>query len=216
MENPRGAIIIGAMRARGVVGTFLFALLRSGACVTTRRAVLTHAAAAAAVTQLPPLVAHAAQRGAENAYKTQAFEDEVCTQRTPLGACKDTAKAKSGDAGAQRYEVLTESRVPGFVAEEQSDLVTNLLQKSADNKDANDRLVLEKTIKAGQPGQYGPFASKAPVMRQDGSFDVVSLRRFDQLKDRGKLTKSASGLDVYVKGFDPDAPEPKSKLFGIF
>jgi hypothetical protein len=51
-------------------------------------------------------------------------------------------------------------------------------------------------------------------MRQDGSFEVVPLRRYDQLKDRGKIQQTATGLDQYVKGFDPDAPEPKARMRG--
>ena len=94
--------------------------------------------------------------------------------------------------------------------------MTALLKKTQENKEANAQLVKEKTIKAAQPGTFGPFAKDAPIMRQDGSFDIVPLRRYDTLKDRGKITQTATGLDMYVKGFDPDAPEPKQKLFGLF
>ena len=194
---------------RPLLVALITTLIHEGACLSTRRAVLSHAAAAAAVTTLPPLAAHAAQRGAEPAYQNQAFGDEVCVRRTPLGACAETAKGgrAAGDAPLKVLQIE---------AEPESELVKRLLQKTEENKDSNARLVLEKTIKAGQSGQYGPFASEAPIMRQDGTFDVVSIRRFEKLKDRGKLTKSATGLDQYVKGFDPDAPEAKEKFLGLF
>ena len=53
-------------------------------------------------------------------------------------------------------------------------------------------------------------------MRADGSFDSVSIGKFERLKDRGVITKTATGLDTYVAGFDPDAPEPKQKFLGLF
>jgi len=96
-------------------------------------------------------------------------------------------------------------------------LVQSLLKRSEDNAAANKRLVDEKTVKAGLPGVYGPFANTVPIMRGDGSFDSVSFSRYDKLKDRGKLAKSSTGLDVYIPGFDPDAPEPeREKFLGIF
>ena len=100
--------------------------------------------------------------------------------------------------------------------EPESELVTRLLKRSADNKEANDREVLEKTMKAGMPGTFGPFAKTAPVMRVDGSFDIISIPRLEKLKDRGKITQTKTGLDQYIAGFDPDAPEPKQKFLGIF
>ena len=198
------------MASRRLVVLFLIStLLDSGVGLSTRRAVLSHAVAAAAVS-LPPLAADAAQRGAENAYQTQTFGSEVCVRRTPLGACAETAPGQREAPAQAPLKVLKMEPEP------ESELVKRLLQKSEVNKEANERLVLEKTIKAGQAGQFGPFSNEAPIMRQDGTFDVVSVRRFDKLKDRGKLTKTATGLDQYVAGFDPDAVEPKSKFLGIF
>ena len=91
-----------------------------------------------------------------------------------------------------------------------------MLKRTAENREANEREVREKTVKANLPGVFGPFSSEASIMRADGSFDVVSLRRYDKLKDRGKITQTKTGLDAYVAGFDPDAPEPKQKFLGIF
>ena len=98
-----------------------------------------------------------------------------------------------------------------------SEIMKKLLQRTADNAEANTRLVKEKSIKADEGATFGPFAKNAPIMRQDGSFDVVPLARYDRLKDKGKLTKTKTDLDMYIPGFDPDAPEPKeSKFLGIF
>ena len=98
-----------------------------------------------------------------------------------------------------------------------SAIVQSLLKKTADNAEKNAQLVKEKTIKADQGATFGPFAKDAPIMRADGSFDVVPLAKYDRLKDRGKITQTATGLDKYVAGFDPDAPEPqREKIFGLF
>lgn len=176
----------------------------------SRRCLLTQGAAAAAVSPalLPVQRAIAAQRGAEPAYQNQAFSSEVCVRRTPMGACAETAPER--DDAAPKLNVLQVTPEP------ESDLVKALLKKTAENADANAETVKQKTIKAAQPGNFGPFAKDAPIMREDGSFDIVPLAKYDRLKDRGKITKTAVGLDTYVKGFDPDAPEPKQKLFGLF
>ena len=197
---------VAASTMRAVSLIALLAARSTLASSCTRRVILSRSAAAAVTTlSLPAL---AAQRGAEPAYQNQAFSDEVCTRRTPLGACAESKP--------EREEAPPPLNVLQPVAEPQSDLVRSLLKKTADNADANAQLVREKTIKAGQPGQFGPFAKEAPVMREDGSFDSIPLRRYDKLKDKGKLEKTATGLDRYVKGFDPDAPEPKEKFLGIF
>ena len=160
------------------------------------------------MSQLLPRAATAAQRGAEPAYQNQAFTDEVCVKRTPLGACAETAKEKT--TAAAPLKVLQATPEP------ESELVKQLLRKTAENADANAELVKQKTIKAAQPGTFGPFAKDAPIMRADGTFDIVPLAKYDRLKDRGKITKTKTGLDTYVKGFDPDAPEPKEKFLGLF
>ena len=184
--------------------------------LVSRRCILTRGAAAAAVGQLlPAFPALAAQRGAEPAYQNQAFDDNlVCVRRTPLGACAETAPGgrdqAAASSGGKALKVLQAE------PEAESELVRLLLQKTADNEQKNAQLVKEKTIKAAQAGTFGPFAKDAPIMREDGSFDIVPLAKYDRLKDRGKITKTATGLDAYVKGFDPDAPEPKSKFLGIF
>ena len=207
------------LRATLLALLFVDGAALSSAC-TPRRAVLRAAAAvAAAPLTLPLLPATAAQRGAEPAYKVQSFDDSaVCTRRTPLGACADTAPMGSPEAEKvlNRDTGAVPMRVLQAEPEAESDLVKSLLKKSAENAEANAQLVKEKTIRANQYGQFGPFSSETQIMRQDGSFDIVSIKRFDKLKDRGKLTKTKTGLDIYVKGFDPDAPEPKEKLFGLF
>ena len=49
------------------------------------------------------------------------------------------------------------------------------------------------------------------------SFDERPLAKYDRPKDRGFIEKSPVGLDRYVEGFDPDAPEPEwPKFLGIF
>lgn len=180
---------------------------------TSRRCVVTHGAAAVASLGSLRRPAFAAQRGAEPAYQNQAFDDgEVCVRRTPLGACAETARGRDLPKPASPPPM----KVLQVAPEAESELVRSLLKKTADNAESNAQLVKEKTIKAGQPGVYGPFAKEAPIMRRDGNFDSVPLAKYDRLKDRGKLTKTATGLDVYVEGFDPDAPEPKQKFLGLF
>ena len=197
----------------------LLVLLAQPGCgaLYTRRVIVSRAAAAAAASAAMPglQAATAAQRGAENAYQTQTFGTEVCVKRTAMGACAETAREGATGEAPTKPEA-TRVKVLQIEEEPQSELVKSLLKKTADNAEANAREVKEKTIKANQPGQFGPFANTAPIMREDGSFDVVSLGKFQRLKDRGKITQTATGLDTYVKGFDPDIPEPKQKLFGLF
>lgn len=174
-----------------------------------RRTLLLHSSAAIGLSQ-PAL---AAQRGAEDPFATQLFDQgSVCADRTLLGACKaNQAAVKSKPTAAVPLKTLS------LPPEPESDLVKKLLEKSAQNADANAQLVKEKTVAAGLSGSYGPFANTIPVMRTDGSFQDISFPRFDRLKDKGKIYKTKTGLDAYVEGFDPDAPEPKQqKMFGIF
>ena len=97
-----------------------------------------------------------------------------------------------------------------------SELIRRLRQKTADNAEVNAREVKEKTLRNGLAGTFGPFSSEAPIMRPDGEFDIVSLERFDRLKDAGKLTVSKTGLDTYIEGFDPKTfGEKKGGFFGF-
>ena len=177
----------------------------------SRRMVLGHTCLALSAR---PASCLAAQRGAEDPYAVQMFDQNaVCTERTPLGACKQSV-TPTRSVPSQPPAPLTTLKP---AAEPESELVTRLLERSAQNKEANDRLVKEKTLKAGLSGSYGPFATTTPVMRTDGSFDSISFARYDRLKDKGKIVKTKTGLDAYAPDFDPDAPEPKpAKLFGLF
>ena len=57
-----------------------------------------------------------------------------------------------------------------------------------------------------------PLAQQSTILTfgADGSFDIVKLAKYDRLKDKKKIYKTKTGLDAYVPGFDPDAPEPKN------
>jgi hypothetical protein len=183
-----------------------------------RRAVLRGTAAAALAPALLPALpvapAVAAQRGAEDPYAMQLFEQSsVCRRRTLLGACAEggTGRTVEDDAPPKLLQATPDT------FGDDSPLVQRLLQRTAENAEANDRLVRDKTVKAALPGTYGPFATKAPVQRRDGSFDELPFAKYDRLKDRGFIERSPVGLDRYVEGFDPDAPEPeRPKFLGIF
>ena len=170
---------------------------------------------AAVVAVRTALPASAAQKGAEDAYATQAFDQTaICQRRTMLGACAEVSKEKRT---ATTSALLPQRVLQAPATEPDSELVRTLLKRTAENRETNDRLVLEKTIANGMAGTYGPLANTAPIMRKDGSFEVVPLRRYDELKDKGNIYKTATGLDAYVATFDPDAPPPPaSKLFGLF
>lgn len=179
----------------------------------------------------PPVAAPAAppvvQRGADRIADTaQKFDDSlICVRRTPLGACAEveprakTAAAAASGSGYRQLPTITSTKIESDGLPT-SEYIRGLRERTAQNQDVNAREVLEKTIKASLPGSYGPLAKTAPVMRADGSFEDVKLALFDQLKDAGKLTQTRTGLDTFVKGFDPDRPlqeqVPKSKLFGLF
>ena len=223
-ERPRStsAVARGRSPMTRLLRALLSALLvRSASTLAcSRRVILARAAAAAtsATTLLPAFAeGRVEQRGAEYAYKNQAFGDEVCVSRALNGACQQTApdRGESPEEKERKLKVLQIDRSDLQISEE-SDLVKRLKQKTLENAEANAREVKEKTIKAGQAGVYGPFSNEAPIMRADGSFDSVSIGKFERLKDRGVITKTATGLDTYVAGFDPDAPEPKQKFLGLF
>jgi hypothetical protein len=144
-------------------------------------------------------------------------QNAVCERRTLLGACAEQGKSKSvrpiesSVNTAPRTAANTPEPIP------EGELVQKLLRKTEENKEANAREVLEKTVAASNPGLYGPFAREAPVMRADGSFDSIPISRFEKLKDKGKIVVTRTGLDAYAKGFDPDAAEPKrEKFLGLF
>ena len=48
--------------------------------------------------------------------------------------------------------------------------------------------------------------------------DVVPLAKYDRLKDAGKITQTATGLDAYVPGFDMAEFDKKKEkgFFGLF
>jgi hypothetical protein len=182
-----------------------------------RRAAVQGAAAAAAIYSRSPC--SAAQRGAEDPYATQRFEQStVCIRRTLLGACAETEIASVPNVeAAPRQQLPAPSAATTESEFVDSPLVQSMLQRTKDNADVNSRIVKEKTLAAGMSGVYGPFSKDAAIMRSDGSFDVVPLKRYDELKDKGRLTRTKTGLDAYVPGFDPDAPEPtREKFLGLF
>ncbi|KAL1527111.1 hypothetical protein AB1Y20_015793 [Prymnesium parvum] len=160
----------------------------------------------------PPASAGQSQRGAEDPYETVLFGTGSCTSRTPLGACRREDAAPSQPAGA----VSGPPRLlPPPAEEEKSALISSLLEKSAANAEKNARLVKETTLKNALGGTFGPFAKDAPIMKADGTFDIVPLARYDRLKDAGKITQSVGGLDMYVSGFDPSTFQEKRGLFGF-
>jgi len=186
------------------------ALVGGAASLSRRAACHTAASAILCSPALMPLPARAAQRGAEDPYAMQVFDSQVCVKRSPLGACAEFA-APDRSKEKTRYRQLQAE------PEEESELISSLRKRSAENADKNAQEVREKTLKAGMGGTFGPFANNAPVMRADGSFDIIPLGRFDRLRDQKKIVQNKNGLDVYAPGFDPDAKEPEKKGFlGLF
>jgi len=165
--------------------------------VCTRRAVLCGLPLASL--SLPAI---AAQRGAEDPYAMVMYDQNPCTKRNPLGACQEQTRGATAKAAEQPLKVLQ------IEPEPESDLIRALKQRTADNAEKNAREVYEKTLKANLPGTFAPWASEAPVMTANGDFELLPIARFEALKDKGKIVKSATGLDVYAPGFDPKAPPP--------
>lgn len=166
----------------------------------TRRSLLGAAAVAAGGCGR---AASAAQRGAEDAYAMQPFGETVCVRRTALGAC--------AEQGTRAAAPVAEPAAPTSVPENyESELIARLREKTAANAEANALQVRELTLRNGMAGTFGPFSSEVSVMRRDGSFDVISVARFDRLKDAKKIVTNKNGLATFVEGFDPEAPEKKS------
>ena len=107
-------------------------------------------------------------------------------------------------------------------APEESELIRGLLARSAENAEANEREVREKTLKNGLGGQFGPFSKDAPVMKPDGSFEIIRISALERYKDKKWIIKGENGLDGWVTGFDAaaavaaEAKQEKSKFLGIF
>jgi hypothetical protein len=171
----------------------------------SRRAVLAVALAAA----VPA-------RADDNPNTVQAFDQSlICSKRTPLGGCLEVGRAAK--PSVENKLALSADAAPDTgVPAEESQLIQNLLRRTAENREKNEQYVQDITVKNGLGAQYGPFANTVPVRREDGVFDSISFKRYDKLKDKGKIVKNAVGLDEYVKGFDPDAPLPREKFLGIF
>lgn len=185
--------------------------------VVSRRALLVSLAAWQA--QDHSQAARAAIRGAEDAYATQRFEQSaVCTRRTPLGACATTGQES---VPVERAQPVVQRAAPTVVAppkEPESELIRALLAKTEANAEKNAREVQEKTIKNGLAGTFGPFAKEAPVMKADGSFDIIPLYKYDKFKDQKKIVLSKNGLDMWAPGWDLEKAsiEQPKKFLGLF
>ena len=152
-------------------------------------------------------------------WQPQRFDDTfICVKRTPLGACAEQGKS-AGKAPAPA--VLAPAPVAAAASEE-SELIRGLLARSAENAEANAREVREKTLKNGLGGQFGPFSKDAPVMKPDGSFEIIRISALERYKDKKWIVKGENGLDGWVQGFDTatavaeEAKKGKSKFLGIF
>ena len=184
-----------------------------------RRAVLGLAAAAAGLRATRVSAEEGVQRGAEDPYKMQMFGDTVCVRRTPLGACAEVGTPKAA-AEAPLKTLSAPAGAPSYDGLPDTDYIQSLRQRTAENAEANARDVQERTVRAGLAGSYGPLASTAPVMTQDGGFVDVALGEYDALKNAGKLQTTKTGLDQFVEGYDPSRPLREQQeggwFFGLF
>ena len=147
----------------------------------------------------------------------------MCIRRTPLGACAEYGSESK--AAAAPAPVVRVQSAPAAPAEEESELVKGLLARSAANKEANERLVKEKTLKNGLSGTFGPFAKDAPVMKADGTFEIIRIAKLEKWKDSGKIIVSKNGLDTWAPGFENAAAVEEAEaaarankkgFFGLF
>ena len=169
--------------------------------------------ACSSLKQLSP--SYAAQLG-EELNPPVMFDSRPCVRRTALGACAEQGGSAGTSTTAPGSRRVVESS-PAKEIEPESDLIRELRQRSAANAAINEELVREKTRANGLPGGFGPFSSSTAVMGNDGSMVVLKRGRYENLKDKGKIYKSASGLEKFVDGFDPAAPEPaRQKFLGLF
>ena len=92
------------------------------------------ALAASCAAALPPALANAEQRGAEDPYAIQRFGSTVCTRRSPLGACQEEAPASSVEAPAAPTLRVLPIDKQGV---EDNAYIQSLLKRSEENKEAN-------------------------------------------------------------------------------
>ena len=176
--------------------------------------VLGDAGAARAAGEMSDIRTDGTARGAEPAYQMQPFANTVCVERTPLGACREYGAVPGAPAKppAERVDPSALSsakdvrlRCEGTCPED-SELIQYLKKKSEANKEANDRELLEKTVKANLAGTFGPFSSEGAVMKPNGEFDILPKNVIEKLRDRKYVVTTKTGLDAWKDGFvwDPD------------
>ncbi|GMH76971.1 hypothetical protein TrST_g2737 [Triparma strigata] len=131
---------------------------------------------------------------------------EICTKRGVLGACKKTSRrtvANDNDK-ASKYQKIQSPEVKlkdvamrtGVDGMESSDLISILQQRTADNKDFNQRVVDQKTFEANQPGYFGPF-SREVLIQNYGEQGSVEASQFTLLNSPQAMRLKKAG---YIEG----------------
>ena len=82
-------------------------------------------------------------------------------------------------------------------SEPESEFVRGLLAKSGENAEVNARQVREKTLANGMGGAIGPFSNSRAILASDGNLELISLQRFEKLRDQGRIVENVNGLYVY-------------------
>ena len=60
---------------------------------------------------------------------------------------------------------------------------------------ANARVVSDITTKNGLGANFGPFSNDGPVIKADGSTEILTKKRIEKLRDRGLVVQNKVGLE---------------------
>lgn len=120
-------------------------------------------------------------------------EGEVCVERNLNGSCK-----KFGTSETSAQEMSTVAKNTAISEEPESELMTTLKRRTAENKARNDEEVATKTFANGQAGEFGIFSRYVPVKHMDtGRFELILVSELDQMKKAG-LVVNRGGTEYFT------------------
>lgn len=154
---------------------------------------------------------------------------DICVKRGPLGKCEKAVKRtiENDNDKALTYMKAESDSVKMKDAEmrssddsDSSPLVQKLRQQTADNKERNDRLVLQKTIENDLSASFGPFDRQVVILNTDErTYTLLQNPQAMRLKKAGfiegkRFVKQPTEEDI-EEALTPSEEEENSLLGSI-
>ena len=159
-KEPRAAAAWGCARREAAV-----AALAAGAMVAATTAFPTPAAAIGDVD------------------RWQSFDSKSCVKRGVLGRCDVYGETENID---ERQPIISDKQremLETLTKEQDSNAyIASLRKKTEENRERNEREVAMKSFANSQAGEFGPFSRYLPVEKLDGTFDILTYPRYEELK----------------------------------